>query len=348
MSLRRRPLTTPIAGVICLVVVIVVDLLLRHEHGLSGDEPFYVRMADHPGGAHTFPYAYRVALPWLVHALPFRHATSFRGLAWVALGLSGGALFALLRTFDVEPRLALALALGTLLSPTLLVALLRNGRSVDPLSMLAVALGVLCIVRRQRVWLAVVLSLGVAVKETTAFLIPFAYVVWAERPIDRRAAADTILVALAPAAMLLTLRASLSAVGSAYTPEYRGSFLHARWTVLRQAFSGIELRRLVYTFGPLWIAAAVAVRREPFARRGLVLLGICALALTVSFDTGRVLFIAAPVVVVASALAVRRNPRWAVALVVALFLLDGGYLAYMEAYGLHHGLDERAVTIPVQ
>jgi hypothetical protein len=348
VSLRRRPLTPLVAGLICLAVVVLVDLLIRHEHGLSGDEPFYVRMADHPGGAHTFPYAYRVALPWLVHLLPFSHATSFRLIAWVALGLTGGVLYALLQDFQVQPRLALGLALGTLLSPTLLVALLRNGRSVDPLSTLAVTLGVLCIVRRRRLALAVVLALGVAVKETTAFIIPFAYAAWAERPIDRRAAVDTFLVALAPLAMLLVLHGALSAVGSAYTPEYGGSFLHARWTVLGQSFSGIELRRLVYTFGPLWIAAAAALRREPFARRGLVLIGVCALALTVSFDTGRVMFIAAPVVVVAAALAVRHRPRWAAALVITMFLLDGGYLAYMEAYGLHHGLDQRAVTIPVR
>jgi hypothetical protein len=348
VSVRQRPRGTALAGVICLIVVVLVDLLLHHEHGVSGDEPFYVRMADHPDGAHTFPYAYRVALPWLVHTLPFSHAASFRLIAWSALGLSGATLFALLRDFDVEPQLSLGLALGTLLSPTLLVALLRHGRSVDPLSMLVVTLGVLCIIRRHRLALALVLAAGMAVKETTAFLVPFAYAVWAERLVDRRAAADTALVALAPFSVLVLLRAALSAVGSAYTPEYGGSFLHARWSVLRQAFTGVELRRLAYTYGPLWIAAACAVRRERFARRGLVLVVICAVALTVSFDTGRVLFIAAPVVVAAAALAVRRRPRWAVALVLTLFLLDGGYLAYMEAYGVHHGLDERAVTIPVR
>ncbi len=339
------PRTGAQAGVLCLVLVVVIDLLLRHEHGASGDEPFYLAMAAHPGRAHTFPYAYRVFLPWLVHALPLSHPASFRLIAWLALGAAGGALFALLRDFGLDSPLATGLTLGTLFSPTLLVALLRGGRSVDPLSTLTVTLGCLLIVRRRRLALAIVLGLGVAVKETTAFLLPLAYAVWAERPVDRSALRDALLVGLGPVAVYLALRLTVPSVGSTYTPEFSGSFLQARWTVLRRAFSGVELRRLGLAFGPLWLAWGAALRRPGFARRGLVLVALCVASLSVSFDAGRVLFIAAPVIVVSAGLAVARHRRAAAALVVCLGLLDVGYGVYMEAYGLQHGIDDRAVAL---
>ena len=326
-------------GLLCLLIVAVVDLALAHEHGLSGDEPFYVRMAVHPGGPHTFPYAYRVVLPWLVHALPMSQAVAFRGLAWMAIAAAAAVLYLLLMELAIDRRLATALCVGLALSPTLLVALLRGGRSVDPLSTLAMMLGCLWIVRRARLALAVTLLVAIGVKETTILLLPLAYAMWAERPLDRDALRDTLLVAIAPVTAYLLLRGLVTAIGSGYTPEYSGSFLHARWAVLRQAVSLTELRRAAYTFGPLWIAAAVALRRERFARRGIVLVGACVLSLTVSFDTGRVLFIAAPVVVASAALAVARRRPAAMALLVTLALMDAGYAIYMEAYGIHHGLD---------
>ena len=215
LRLTARRLPAAGVGALCLLIVAVVDLALAHEHGLSGDEPFYARMATHPGGAHTFPYAYRVVLPWLVHVLPVSQTTAFRGLAW---------------------------------------------------------LGCLFIVRRSRLALAATLFVAVGIKETTVLLVPLAYAVWAARPFDRAALRDTGLVALAPLAALLLLRAGVTAIGSGYTPEYAGSFLHARWAVLREALSGIELRRLAYTFGPLWVAAAFALRSERFARRAALVL----------------------------------------------------------------------------
>jgi hypothetical protein len=346
--LRARRLPAAGAGLLCLLIVSLVDLGLTHEHGLSGDEPFYVRMATHPGGPHTFPYAYRVVLPWLVHVVPVGQATAFRCLAWLAIAASGAVLYMLLEHFAVGPRLAAALCVGFVLSPTLLVALLRGGRSVDPLSTLAMMLGCLFVVRRARLALAVTLFVAIGVKETTVLLVPLAYAVWAARPFDRAALRDTALVALAPLVALLLLRAGVTAVGSGYTPQYSGSFLHTRWGVLREALSLVELRRLAYTFGPLWIAAAFALRSERFARRGLVLVGCCALSLTVSFDTGRVMFIAAPVVVVAAALAVRPHRRAALALVLTLLAMDAGYAVYMEAYGIHHGLDGGTTRLRVR
>jgi hypothetical protein len=344
-ALAKVPVTVRVA-LLCLVVVGIADALLRHETGLSGDEPSYVRMANHPAGPHTFPDAYRIAIPWLVHVLPFSHVVSFQLLALLAIAASGGALYALLDQFDVEPRVALALVVGFVLSPTLLVVLPRHGQSIDPESTLVMMLGSLFIVRRQKLALAVTILIGATVKETSLFLIPFAYAVWAQRLVDRDALRDAARIAVVPVAAYLVLRTSVEAVGNAYTPGYAGSFLQVRIDVIRQGFAWIELRRLAYTYGPLWFVAPFALRDLRFARRGLVLVALCFISMSFSFDLGRIIFLAAPVFYVATAHVLRGRRRLALVTVIALFALDIGYGVYLQAYGVQHGITRASVAGP--
>lgn len=317
----------------------LADLLIRHESHPTGDEPFYLRMAAHPGAPHAFPYAYRIAVPWLVHILPFSHLVSFTILGWLSAAAAGAALFVLLEEFDAPPLLALALVLGFVLSPVLLVVLPRHGQSIDPEETLVMVLGCLFIVRRQRAALAITLLIGAGVKETSLFLIPLAYAVWAERPLDREAVRDVALVAALPAAAYLALRASVDAVGSSYASGFSGSFLHVRLKILGAALSGLQLRRLAYTYGPLWLVAPFALRDLSFARRGLALIALCLLAMTVTFDSPRIVFLAAPVFYVAAAWVLRSRPRLAVLSVAALLAVDVGYGIYLQVHGVSHGLD---------
>jgi hypothetical protein len=344
----RRLRTAVWVGVLCLAAVIAAAAVLRHESGLTGDEPFYTRMADHPGGPHNFPYAYRVAVPWLVHALPFSTLVSFTVLAWLGIAASGAVLYALLREFAIDERLAALLSLGFALSPTLLVVVVRNGRSIDPASVLVMLLGALFIVRRQRVALALTLVVGVAVRESTLFLVPFAYAVWADRLFDREALRDVVVTCAVPVVVYLVLRTSIDAVGRQYIPGYSGPFLRARIDILRDAPWGTELRRLAYTFGPLWLAAPFALRDLRYARWGLIVVALCLAAMTFAFDWGRIIFLAAPVFFVAAAWAVRRRRELALALVIGLFALDLGYGVYLQTYGVQHGIDSGANrNIPV-
>jgi hypothetical protein len=321
----------------------LASAVLRHETGITGDEPFYVRMAAHPGGPHTFPYAYRVAVPWIVHVLPFSQLVSFTLLSWLGIAAAGAALYALLGEFDIDRRLKAGLTAGFVLSPTLLVVLLRNGRSIDPASVLVMVLGCLFIVRRQRLALAVTLLIGVGVRESTLFLIPFAYAVWAEQVVDLRAARDVAVVSALPVLAYLILRTSIDAVGRQYIPGYTGPFFKARIDILKQALSSgslpVEARRLAYTYGPLWLTAIIALWIVPFARRGLVLVVLCFASMTFALDWGRIIFLAAPVFFVAGACVVREQRRLAIALVVALLAVDVGYAVYMQAYGVQHGID---------
>jgi hypothetical protein len=124
--------------------------------------------------------------------------------------------------------------------------------------------------------------------------------------------------------------------------------LRVRIDVFRQAFSGVELRRLAYTYGPLWLVAPFALRDLRFARRGLVLVALCVVSMAFSFDSGRIIFLAAPVFYVAAAHVLRGRRRLALATVIALLAVDIGYGVYLDAYGVKHGLDTTAShSIPV-
>jgi hypothetical protein len=351
---RHRRSLSPSAlavGGLCLIVLALTDLVIAHERGVTGDGQFYERMATHPGGPHNFPYAYRIAVPWLVHVLPFSHVVSFTGIAFLAIAVSGAALYELLDDFHVGSALAVGLVMGFVLSPTLLVVLVRHSRSIDPASILVMMLGCLFIVRRQRLAFAVTLLIGMAVRESSLFLIPFAYAIWAQRPVDREALRDVALTCLLPLVAYIVIRTSIDAVGKQYIPGYSGSFLQARLDFIRSAFSGgtagVELRRLAYTYGPIWLIAPLALRDSGFARRGLVLVALCVASMTYAYDWGRIIFLAAPVFYVAGGLVLRNRHRLATAGVVALLAVDIGYGIYLQAYGVTHGLDETSQRIPV-
>ena len=330
----------------CLVVMVIADLVIKHETGIRGDDPYYERMATHPGGPHTFPYAYRVAVPWIVHVLPFTHATSFTLLALLALAATGGVLFTILRLFEISSTLSAWLMIGLVLSPPALVVLLRNGRNVDPESLLILTLGCLFILRRQRLALAITMLVGSAVRESSLFLVPFAYVVWAERPFDREALRDTVYVSAAPLLLYLFMRTSIDARGK----EWPGTFISARFSVIKEGLQNggwkVELRRLAYTFGPIWIAAPFALWTLKFARQSLVLVALCVASFTFALDWGRVIFLAAPVFYVAAAWVVKDRRRLAIAMVTTLLIMDLGYAVYMQVHGVDHGLD--APLVPTE
>jgi hypothetical protein len=335
-----------LAGLLCLAVAVVVNAVMTHQVGLSGDEPYYSRIAAHPGGPHNFPYAFRIGVPYLVHVLPFSYSFSWELLALLCAGAAGGALFALMREFEVGRGLAAWLAVGFVVSPPLLVVFLRNGREVDAAAILVITLGCLFIVRRQRVALAVTLLVATTVHESCLFLIPLAYAVWADRIIDFDALRDVALVSAVPILLYAYLRSSIVAVGENYQPGYEGPFLTERLDVIRDALGSGgwkgELRRVALAYGPLWLAAPFALPKLRFARRGLVLLALCVGSMTFALDWGRMVFFAAPVIYVSAAYVLQQRRRLAVLAVAGLLAVDFGYAVYMQAHGVTHGLDSTA------
>jgi hypothetical protein len=331
---------------VALPLLLLMDAYVRDSPTPRNDELIYELMAQAPFEGHTFPFAHRVAVPTLVHLLPFGHGFSFSLLAWLSTAAIAGLAYVLMRRFEIGKALAAGLAIGLALSPTLFVASLREGRNVDPESVLVMFAGALAIVDRRPALFGAIVLVGCFVREAALFLVPFAYAVWADRLWDRRAARQTALAALPAVAAYAALRLSVPALHRERVLGY-DSLLGGRAEVLRKAADEPLriLRRVALAFGPLWVAAPFALRDLPYARRGLVLVATCAAGMLFALDWGRIVFLAAPVIVVAVAWVLNTRPRLAIAAVVALLAMDAGYAIYMEDFG---GADNLADPPPTR
>lgn len=333
-----------VVAAVALPLLLLMDAYVRDSPAPRNDELIYELMAREPFDPHTFPFAHRVAVPTLVHLLPFSHAFSFSLLAWLSTAACGGLVYVLLRRFEIDKRLAAALGLCIALSPVLFVVSLREGRNVDPESLLVMLAGTIAIVDRRPAVFGAIVLVGCFVREAALFLVPFAYAVWAERLWDPRAARQTALASAPAVAAYAAMRLAVPTVAREQVLGY-DSLLGGRVEVLRKAAHQplTILRRLAIAFGPLWLAAPFALRDLRFARRGLVLIAVCVLAMTFALDWGRIVFLAAPVIVVAAAWVLNRHPRLAIAAVLAFAALDIGYAIYMEDFG---GAQDGIIDVP--
>jgi hypothetical protein len=322
-----EPLLVALLGLVCIVVL---DGFVLDASQPRGDELIYELMARHPFATHTFPFAYRIGPPTLVHLLPFSHEFSWSVLAWLSTGASAGLGYALMRRFGAQRWLAAGLALCLATCPPLLAASLRQGRGVDAESVLVMLAGGLAIAARRPVALGVIVLLGAFVRESSLFLVPFAYALWAERPVDWRAAREVGAAAAPGVAVYVGLRLALPTVG-----HYGG-----RLDLLRQALHGPlgQARRLASSFGPLWLAAPLALLDLRYARRGLVLVALCVLSMLYALDWGRVILLAAPVFYVAGAHVLRNRRGLAIAAVAAFAAMNVGYAIHMDRGGTERGI----------
>jgi hypothetical protein len=321
-------------GLLALVALLVMDAYVRDSPTPTGDELIYHLMARQPFDPHTFPFAYRFGVPAVVHVLPLSDGHSFSVLAWLFTAGCGVLAYVLMRRFDIDRRLSAGIAFAFAICPTLFVVSLRQGAGVDPASVFVMLAGALAIVDRRPVVLAAILLVGVPVRESTLFLIPFAYAVWAERLVDVRVLRQVALASLPAVVAYAVIRLAVPTVARDQVLGY-DSLLGGRIDVLRAAADDPQypLRRIALAFGPLWLAAPFALRDLRYARAGLVLIACCLVSMTFALDWGRIILLAAPVVLVAAAWALRDRPRLAAAAVAAFLALDLGYAAYMEDLG---------------
>jgi hypothetical protein len=317
-----------------LPVLLLMDAYVRDSPAPKNDELIYELMAQEPFDPHTYPFAHRVAVPTLVHLLPFDHAFSFSVLAWLSTVACGALVYVLLRRFEIGKRLAFALGLCIAWCPTLFVVSLREGRNVDPESVLVMLAGTIAIVDRRRFAFGLIVLVGAFVREAALFLIPFAYAVWADRLWDPRVLRQTLLASMPAISAYAVLRLTVPFVERENVIGYR-SLLGGRIEVLRTAFEGpfVLGRRIALAFGPLWLVAPFALRSSGFARRGLVLLAACCVGMLFALDWGRIVFLALPVFVVAAALVLNTRPRLAIATVALFLAMNFGYVVYLEDFG---------------
>lgn len=324
------------------VALAILSLLSRREPVPRGDDEIYERMAQHPLATHTFPFAYRVGLPWLVHVLPFSHTTSFLLLAWLAAGGAAAFAYALMRRLDAPAAVAAPLAFALAISPPLLIVALRDGRNTDAVTMLFMMAATVLVVQRRPRALAATLLVGTLFREAVLFEIPLAYAVWAARSWDRDAAVRTLAVGAPALLAYVALHLAIPTVGRASVPGYGGSALGERGHVIRLGLQSIatELRRMLSAFGPLWLLAPLALRRSRFARRGLALVACSLVSMSFALDWGRMIFLSAPAFYPAGAFTLARRPRWRIPTWIAFAALILGYAIYMDHSGVRHGIVE--------
>lgn len=291
-----------------------------------------------------------MGLPLLIHILPLRHGIAFPLLAVVAIAATAGLLYAIARMVGAPDRLAAALAILFATSPGMVVVLFRDGRSVDPFDLLALAAAAFFVMRRQTVALALTLVAAALVRESWVVVLPFAYAVWAIRPLDRVAAEKVVAVAAPAATLYVAIRLGISTIGRNQVVGYAGPFFAERWHVVTTALSDwtATLRRSFLALGPLWLVAPLAVRRLRFARAGLAWAALCAVSLTFAADWERVLLVLTPVAYPAAGFVLRRRPRAAVFIVAACMCCNVAYLAYMVASGYRNIVHPKPPAYPVR
>jgi hypothetical protein len=327
-------------GVASMALLALFDIAVRDEPTPRGDDLIYERMADAPFEPHTFPFAYRVLVPTIVHVLPVDHTLGFSLLGLLATGGSAAFCYLLLRHFEVPAWLACALSLCLAVSPPLLLTALRQGRNVDPESVLVMFAGCYCIAARRVIGLACVLALGCLTRESALFLVAFAYAFWADDAFDRRAAGRVAAISMPALAMYAAVRWTVPTVGRTAVPGYGAGLVQGRIDVVRSALSDwpTQLRRLVTIFGPLWLALPFGVSASRFVRRGLVLVACCVASMAFALDWGRIALLFAPVVYVAAGVILADRRRLAVICVASFALLCVTYAVYMQLHGVQSGI----------
>lgn len=345
--LARRAL---LVSAFCLAAIVLLDALVVDEARPIGDDQIYELMAQDPGATHTFPFAYRVLVPTLVYAMPFSHTFSFSLLAWLCTAASGGVVYVLLRRFAVSDGLATGLALVLATSPGLLIVSLRDGRNTDAATVLLMLVAVLLMVDRRPRALALTLLVGAFVRESVLFLMPLTYALWAARPLDRDALRRTAVVCTPALVVYVALRLGIPTVGRESVNGYGDGLIEGRINNLERGFdeAWTQARRIFVAFGPLWLVAPLALR-SPFVRRGLVLVACSVGAMTFALDWGRMILLAAPVVLVAAGIVLQRHRRLVVPILAACAVLNAGYAVHMDRSGVRVGIDQNTPPpYPVQ
>jgi hypothetical protein len=187
------------------------------NHGVGYDHNVYLLMAESgiscnvPPAQPEAPFCWRLVTPLLAKILPFDIQTNFLILAFAGVWLTGTAIYYMTKAFGFSKALA---ALGMLLFFSMYWAtgfVLHDFALSDPLLFLAITLAIHAAARQKALRFALLVAVGVALKESALFVVPLYYTLNAEKFFDARLAGRTMALALPAVAVLVAIRTSLPA-----------------------------------------------------------------------------------------------------------------------------------------
>jgi hypothetical protein len=213
------------------------------EYSNPWDHHKYIWMATHdPFGFHVAPFCWRVATPALAKALPFGVEKNFSIIAFLSLWITGIAVFYLARKLRFPKWTAFSAVWVFFAFDFVVRANLYNIWKPDPLAYLFVVLALISIVDKKDWRFAVLIAVGVSVKESVLFVVPLYYTLNAKRLLDWRLASRTLALALPGVAVFVALRALIPMRND------EAAYIESLPQALRQVQLGIS----AYAPGLLW------------------------------------------------------------------------------------------------
>jgi len=212
------------------------------------DHHKYLWMALHgPFDFHVAPFCWRVGTPLLARLLPFPPEQSFSAIAFISLWATAAGVYALARRAGFPFAAGLVGALLFLSQGWMVRSNLENIWKPDALAACISVAAIVCALDRRARLFALLLALGVTVKESVLFVAPLYYSLQARRWGDARLLARTILVALPALAVLFALRALIPMRND--DPAYIAA--------LPDTLRIVQLDTSVYDLSWLWRAIAL-------------------------------------------------------------------------------------------
>jgi hypothetical protein len=221
------------------VAAVLTAVILWRVEPLTPGHPDFDRPWDHHKyrhmattnltDFHIAPFCGRIGVPFLARSLPVDSQTGFMVVALVSVMLTGVAVFGLARAARYtreEAWAAMFLFYGVGYATRHFI---ERFWLPDAASMLFLALVLLAILRRNDAAFALLLALGVTVKENILFAAPLYYTLTTRRLFDRRLLVRTAALAAPAIGVLLVLRLTIAAYNS--DPDYVSLLPQTLWQV---------------------------------------------------------------------------------------------------------------------
>ena len=262
------------------------------------DAHIYIAMSEAPSVFTMPPFGYRIGVPLLVHWLPLSTEAAFFFVTSASLLACFVLAYLFLRELGFEHGMSLLGASFVAAAPEV-SRYLQNYFLVDPAALAFVTAFLLGVERKWSLGrLALLLLLGCLVKENVLIVTTVLYLTRSERRLfDRRAAAQTLLVAAPALAAMLLLRfhwGGTAAVGFPYLSPW--SVPRTAWFGSMRSYHDIWQNLFGY-LALLAVANAITGRWRGFAIRYFPFFLLVVAQLIVPRNEERLLYFAFPVVI---------------------------------------------------